>query len=125
MKLKWFCRRYSRFCADHLAPQYCLPGYGGHLVWCFKELCTEVKLPSVSAMSSLPRVELEDSVEGGGMDAEGASVVADRFSFFKRPLGKISLLGIHLFRPSEADASPLCVRATGTRRVTLDLLCAR
>jgi hypothetical protein len=65
-------------------------------------------------VSSLPGVEREDPVEGGRMDAEGASDVADRFTLLKQPLGEIPLLGIHLFRPSEADASPSCVRATGT-----------
>jgi hypothetical protein len=56
----------------------------------------------------------EDSVEGGGMDAEGSGDPRNGFSFLDEPGGEVSLLLVNLFGPTETISASLCSCATGS-----------
>jgi hypothetical protein len=58
---------------------------------------------------------LEDAIEGGGMDTEGASDLADGLSFLNEPITEDSLLLVHLRGAPEANATFLSLGATRSR----------
>src|ERR1035437_5724089 len=53
----------------------------------------------------------EDSVEGGGMDAEGSGDLRNGFSLLDEPAGEVSLLLVHLFGSTETYSAFSCVCA--------------
>jgi hypothetical protein len=58
---------------------------------------------------------LEDAIEGGGMDTEGASDLADGLSFLNEPISEDSLLLVHLLGAPEENATFLSLGATRSR----------
>jgi hypothetical protein len=55
----------------------------------------------------------EDSIEAGGVDAEGSGDLWNGFSFLDEPAGEVSLLLVLLFGPTETNSPSFCVYATG------------